>query len=71
MPRLGPPRLTRSEQKAILGTGHRLTEIVGLNVGDVYPPDPSPARMVRQPAGPEPCVIIRFHAQDAGFAARD
>jgi site-specific recombinase XerC len=62
MPHLSPPTLTKAEQDALLsattgrdhlifslalGTGLRLAEIVGLNVGDVYFPDGTPRSRMR------------------------
>ena len=63
MPYLSPPTLTREEQRALLeasahprdhlvfsvalGTGLRLGEIVGLNVGDVFFPDGRPKSRIR------------------------
>jgi integrase len=63
MPYLSPPTLTRAEQDTLLrisrhprdhlifsialGTGLRLAEIVGLNVGDLFFPDGTPRTRVR------------------------
>jgi hypothetical protein len=44
-----------------LGTGLRLAEIVGLDVGDVYAPEHPPGSGACPPPGPPPNEICRTH----------